>query len=249
MTDTSGKLTSKPVTVSWDGLRRGCRASSPLIPGILVFGMLCGVVARQMGLTFVENLLLNAFVFSGAAQLASLDQWSYPLPIVAIVVTSLLINLRFLMLGLSAQPWLKSVDQRLVYPTLGVMTDQGWTMGMVAYQRGERDAAYFIGTNGMIWPVWLAAACVGYVAGTGIGDPARYGLDFSITVIFAANLVSAWRGRSDAIPWLSAGAAALVAAWMIPGNWYVLIGGITGFVVGFLLTPANPIVISSTEAT
>ena len=235
------------VTVTWAGFRRGCRASSPLIPGILIFGMLCGVVARQAGLTFLENLLMNLFVFSGAAQLAAMDQWAYPLPMVAIVISTLLINLRFLMAGIAAQPWLKAVDQRYVYSSLAVVTDQGWTMGMLGYQRGERDAGYFIGTNVLIWPVWGAAACVGYLAGTGIGDPARIGLDFSITIIFTANLVTAWRGRADLLPWLAAAGAALVVWWLVPGNWYVMAGGIAGFVAGYVKAPRTVVVISSTE--
>jgi 4-azaleucine resistance transporter AzlC len=238
MTPTGPDLASPSITITWAGVRRGCRASSPLIPGILVFGMLCGVVARQAGLSFVENLLLNLFVFSGAAQLAAIDQWIYPLPLASIVITTLLINLRFLMAGIAAQPWLRAVDQRYVYPTLAVVTDQGWTTGMLGYQKGERDAGYFVGTNGLIWPIWGAAACVGYVVGTGIGDPARIGLDFSITVIFAANLVSAWRGRADLLPWVAAAGVSLVTWWLVPGNWYVMAGGIAGFTAGYVLAPS-----------
>ena len=248
MTPTVSDLPSTRVTLTRAGLRRGLKASTPLIPGILVFGMLCGVVARQAGLTFLENLLMNMVVFSGAAQLASLDQWTDPLPILAIVITTLLINLRFLLLGISAQPWLRFISPRIVYPNLSIITDQGWTIGMVGYQRGERDAGYFFGANLMIWPVWIAAAIAGYLVGTGLGDPARIGLDFSITVIFAANLVSAWRGRSDAIPWLAAAGAALLAAWLIPGNWYILIGGITGFVAGVVKTPSTPTIVAKGES-
>lgn len=248
MNPASDDLTQTPVSLTWDGVRRGLVASSPLVPGILIFGMLCGVVARQAGLTFVENLLMNTIVFSGAAQLASLEQWATPLPITAIVVTTLLINLRFLLLGVSSQPWLRSVSPRVVYPNLAIVTDQGWTIAMVGYQRGERDAGYFFGAQLLIWPVWIVAAASGYLVGTGIGDPARLGIDFSVTVIFAANLVAAWRGKSDAIPWLMAGIAALLAAWLVPGNWYILIGGITGFIAGVLKTPASPTVVSTSES-
>lgn len=236
-----------PVTLTRVGIRRGMAAVYPLLPGMMVFGLLCGVVAREAGLTFLENLLMNVFVFAGASQLAAMDQWATPIPVVAVVVTTLLINLRFLLHGVAAQPWLRSVKPQVVYPTLGVVNDQSWTIAMVAYQRGERDAGYFVGANVVVVPFWVISACVGYLLGTGIGDPARIGLDFSVTVIFAANLVAAWRGRSDAIPWFAAGASALLAAWLIPGNWYVLIGGITGFVAGVMKAPSPPTVVSTSE--
>ena len=247
MSPASEDLTPRPVTLTWSGMRRGMTAVYPLLPGMMVFGVLCGVVAREAGLTFIENLLMNVFVFAGAAQLAAMEQWATPVPVVAAVVTTLLINLRFLLHGVAAQPWLRSVKPQVVYPTLGVVNDQSWTIAMVAYQRGERDAGFFVGANVLVVPFWVVAACAGYLLGTGIGDPARIGLDFSVTVIFAANLVAAWRGRSDAIPWLAAGGAALLSAWLIPGNWYVLIGGITGFVAGVLKAPPTPTVVSTSE--
>ena len=245
MTPTSSPLPSPPVTLTRQGLRRGAHAVYPLLPGMIIFGLLCGVVARQAGLSFVENVLMNVFVFAGAAQLASLEQWSTPLPVLAIVVTTLLVNLRFLLHGVAVQPWLRSVNPRIVYPTLGVVNDQSWTIAMVAYQRGERDAGFFVGANLCVVPFWVLSASAGYLLGTGLGDPARIGVDFSVTIVFAASLVSAWRGRSDAIPWLGAGGAALLTWWLIPGTWYILAGGLTGFAIGVLKSPTMSPVVST----
>jgi hypothetical protein len=34
----------------------------------------------------------------------------------------------------------------------------------------------------------------------------------------------------------------LLTSWLLPGTWYVLAGGITGFVVGYLFAPAPEVI-------
>ena len=44
-----------------------------------------------------------------------------------------------------------------------------------------------------------------------------------------------WRGKSDIVPWMVAAVAAMVAARLIPGNWYILIGGLVGSFAGAVI--------------
>lgn len=216
-----------------NGVRRGIQAAIPMGIGVAVYGLVFGLLARQVGLSIAENLLMNVFVFAGAAQTASLDLWTYPLPILSIVGTTLLINLRLILLGAAARPWLRRLPNREVYPILHVMADEGWAVVMNARRRGERDIGFFLGANLFVALCWLPSIVVGYVAGGGVGDPAAVGLDFAFTTVFAATLFSGYRTRFDLVPWGAAGSAALFAWWLLPGTWYVLVGGVTGFLVGF----------------
>ncbi len=211
------------------------RAAIPMGIGVAVYGIAFGVLARQVGLSWLENLLMNVFVIAGAAQTASLGQWSYPLPIASIVMTTLLINLRLILLGAAARPWLHELPDRKVYPMLHVMVDEGWAVAMNARRNGERDVGFFLGANLIVVLCWIAAVTVGHVVGRGVSDPAAIGLDFAFTIIFAAILVGGYRTRFDLLPWGAAGTAALLAWWLLPGTWYVLAGGLTGFTAGFLL--------------
>lgn len=218
------------------------RAAIPMGIGVAVYGLVFGLLARQVGLTFAENLLMNVVVFAGAAQTASLDFWTYPLPILSIVATTLLINLRLILLGAAARPWLRALPDRTVYPMLHVMADEGWAVAMNARRRGERDIGFFLGANLFVGLCWLPSIAVGHLIGGGVGDPAAVGLDFAFTTIFAATLFSGYRSRFDLVPWGAAGVAALLAWQLLPGTWYVLVGGIVGFVVGFAFGKPVPAV-------
>ena len=238
----TGNRRSSPVTFTRDGVFQGMRAAVPMSIGVAVYGVVFGLLARQVGLTFLENLIMNVFVFAGAAQTASLDQWSYPLPIFSIVATTLMINLRLILLGAAARPWLRHLPDHQVYPMLHVMADEGWSVAMNAHRRGEQNAGFFFGANALVGLAWLPAVLIGHLIGGSIGDPAAIGLDFAFTTIFAAILFGGYRTRFDLVPWGAAGGVALLTSWLLPGTWYVMAGGITGFVVGYLFAPA-PVVV------
>lgn len=116
----------------------------PVAVSVAAFGVVFGALARQVGLTLLEVILMNTLVFAGAAQIAALDLWVYPLPILAIVATTLLINLRLLLLGSALRSWLGRYTDRKVYPWLHIMADEGWALAMNRYARGERDAGFLM---------------------------------------------------------------------------------------------------------
>ena len=216
------------------GFRRGLVAGIPVAVSVAAYGIVFGVLARQVGLTLLEVILMNVVVFAGAAQTAALDLWTYPLPIFAIVTTTLLINMRLLLLGAALRPWLDRYPDRKVYPLLHIMADEGWALAMNRYARGERDAGFLAGALAMVPVGWLPAVVIGFLLGSQIGDPAAIGLDFAFASIFAAMLVGSWRGRFDLVPWTSAGLAAWAGSEWLPGTWYIMIGAVVGCVVAAL---------------
>ncbi|HSB81802.1 MAG TPA: AzlC family ABC transporter permease [Candidatus Methylomirabilis sp.] len=56
-------------------LRDGLWATLPLIPGVAVFGVVYGVLARQAGLNLWATLGMSALVFAGASQFIAVSMW------------------------------------------------------------------------------------------------------------------------------------------------------------------------------
>ncbi len=233
VTEEAGQASAQ---VRWTahGFRRGLTASIPVAVGVAAYGLVFGVLSRQVGLTLLEVILMNTLVFAGAAQTAALDLWTYPLPIAAIVVTTLLINLRNLLLGASIRPWVGRYPARRVYPWLHILADEGWAVAMSRYARGERDVGFLFGALTMVAFGWVPSVVIGFLIGSSIGDPAAIGLDFAFTAIFAAMLVGTWRSRFDLMPWTAAGLAAWLAYLWLPGTWYVVVGALAGGAVAAL---------------
>ncbi|MEM1400293.1 MAG: branched-chain amino acid ABC transporter permease, partial [Pseudomonadota bacterium] len=84
----------------------------------------------------------------------------------------------------------------------------------------------------IIWTGWTA---VGALAGSVIGDPQRWGLDFAFVAIFIALLGGFWSGNRTVIVWLAAAAASCLTKLLVPGAWYVLVGGLAGMAMAAVL--------------
>lgn len=229
--------TTPKVLFTRQGVARGIRATVPVGLGVATYGAVFGALANQTGVSFSENALMNVIVFAGASQTAALDIWSYPLPVLSIVFTVFLINLRLILLGASVRPWLDGIKPWHVYPMMHVMNDEGWSVAMNMRRHGERDAGVFLGCNLAVAIAWVSSTLVGHVIGGQIGDPAEFGLDFAFTLVFASMLFGSYKERFDLFPWAIAGMAAWLGYLFLPGTWYVVAGGLAGCLAAARFAP------------
>ena len=226
---------------SFAGLAEGVLVTLPLIPGTCVFAAAFGTLAAQKGLTLFQTVLMSGAMYAGASQLVALEAWPdrMTLGVVAtLVLVTVTVNLRCMLMSASLQPWLGTLPAWQVYPALFFTTDAQWLIGMRYRAEGGSDAAVFLGSGLIMWPMWTASSALGYWLGALVTDPKRFGFDLMLPIFFAAFAVPLWRGARRAVPWAISGAVSLVAAWLIPGWWFIVIGALAGSIAaGFLDEP------------
>jgi predicted branched-subunit amino acid permease len=83
---------------------------------------------------------------------------------------------------------------------------------------------------------WIAGTVAGSNIGQTIGNVEKFGIDFIYFAVFIFILVSMATSKPTFIPWSVAAIIALLAHAVLPGKWYVVIGGIAGALVGGLLS-------------
>ena len=193
-----------PVTFTRAGLAAGLRQMVPLAIGIFTYGLVFGVLSRQVGLSLLESLLMSSLVFAGSAQFVALGLWTAPLPVLQIVFTTLVVNLRHLLMGAAVYPWLSRVPAPLAFTSVFFMTDESWALTMRRLAGGYRDIAFLLGSGIMTFVAWVGSTLAGRALGGVIQDPTQWGLDFAFTAIFLALLAGFWRVKSDLLPWLVA---------------------------------------------
>lgn len=218
----------RPVTFSKSGVYKGFVRCIPVALGVGGYGVVFGVLAREAGLSVAEAALMSATVLAGAAQLIAVELWADPIPVLAVVGTTLVVNLRYVLMGASLRPWFRHLSPLQAYGSVFFTADENWALTMAELRSGNNRGAFLLGSGLAIWLFWVVATVVGATAGEFLGDPATYGLDFVLTAVFLAILVELWDGRSSLVPWAVAFIVAVLGASALPGRWYVLLGGFGG---------------------
>jgi 4-azaleucine resistance transporter AzlC len=218
---------------TFSGTVAGFRACVPVALGVAVYGVLFGLLARQKGMSWVEAQSMSLFVFAGASQLIALDLWGPELPVVSLIVTTFIVNLRHVLMGAALSPQLLRLSAGRAFGSLFFMTDESWAMTLARYADDKRrglasDGAFLIGAGLAVYVFWNVSTALGHVLVRGLDDPARYGLDFAFTAVFTALLVGLRPRRADVLPLIAATCAALLTARFCPGKWYILAGALAG---------------------
>jgi 4-azaleucine resistance transporter AzlC len=219
-------------TFTLRGTLEGAKLCIPIVISGFAIGLVFGVLARQAGLSVAESVLMSVLVFSGAAQFVVLGLWATPLPVATIALTTLVVGLRHLLMGAALSPWFSKLGRLKAYGSVFFMADENWALTMGEFSKGRRDAALLLGGGLAMFVSWTSSTLIGRTIGGALRDPARWGLDFAFTAVFLALLVGMWRGRSDLLPWAVAAVVAVAAHQWLPGQWYILLGGLAGSLTG-----------------
>jgi branched chain amino acid efflux pump len=229
-----------PQSVAWTlaGFNLGMRLALPVLPGMIAFGLAVGATAARKGFSFVDNLVMNVFVYAGMSQLVAMEAWPERVTLgamAALAVLMITVNARMLLMSAALYPWLRTSSPWRIYPTLHVLADPSWFIAMRYRAEGGSDAGILLGSSVLLAVAWVAATCVGHVGGTLIADPRRYGIDLVMPIFFAAMLIPLWRGSRRAVAWIVAGVVAVAVHQLAGGWWFIVAGAIAGSVVGGFL--------------
>lgn len=219
-------------TFTFRGMAAGAGAGLPLAVSCAVYGLVFGVLARQYGLSVVDAVVMSAMVSAGTSQFMVLDMWQTPLPVLAIVLTALIVNLRHILMGMTLQLFLSPLKPLQRYGSVFFLSDETWALTLRASAAGLRDGGFLLGAGLMLWTAWVSATAVGCLIGASLQDPARWGLDFAFAAVLLSLLTGMWKGRASLKPWAVAAIVSIAAAYWLPGKWYILIGGIAGSMTG-----------------
>jgi 4-azaleucine resistance transporter AzlC len=200
-------------TESAHRVRDGARLAAPPAVAVGVFGLTFGVLARDAGLGGPVAVVFSATTFAGSAQFAAASVLSAGGSLVAAIVAAVLLNARYVPIGLSVAPclrgpaWERGLRAQLV-------VDESWAISHVG--GGRYDPRLLLGAGLTLYAAWVGATAVGAVAGSLLGDPQALGLDAAFPALFLALLAGQVRGRRGVIAALAGAAVAAALVPMVP---------------------------------
>jgi 4-azaleucine resistance transporter AzlC len=215
--------------------RAGILAIAPAAVAVVPFGLLLGALAAQKGLSPVEVGLMSALVFAGSSQFVAIDLWAEPAPWAVLGLTTLTINLRHIMMGISLSRHLGafSPGQRLL--AVFALADEIWAMAERRAAEGRLQPAFYAGLAVTLYLNWVAWTVAGTALGALLANPARWGFDFAFTAIFIGLIVAFWRGRGTGLVIAASAIAAVLVERQFGGVWHIVTGGMAGMAAGATL--------------
>ena len=206
-----------------------------MVVAYIPIGLLWGTLAAGKGFSALAAMLMSVFVYAGASQFVAVDMWVQPLPLFVLTLTTLVVNLRHVLMSASISRHIKSVPTGWRYALMFILTDESWAMAERRALTRELDLGYLLGTFLPLWPTWFLCSFVGAAVGNRLGDPAVYGLDFAFSAIFLSIIMGFWKGPRTGAVIIASGLAAVAAKLLMPGAWYIMAGGVIGVIVAALL--------------
>ena len=219
----------------WDYFQKGALANLPVAASVAAYGSVLGVLAAQKQISWAVLLLMNLSIFAGSAQFVMVDMWVAPLPIMEIILAASVINLRYVLIGASLNPVFKHSKVAHKSLIMHFVADENWAVTMAAQRIGSATPAFLLGGGICLAFVWSCGTLAGHQLGMIIQDPEMFAMDFAFLAVFTALAVSLWRGKKDIIPWISAAVVSILAEHLLPGKWYIALGGIMGALTPVLL--------------
>jgi len=212
----------------------GVRDSLPLLLGVIPFALICGIASMEAGLPVWQAVVIPVVIFAGAAQLAVTHLFVIGAPAMVMVLTALVINLRFVMYSASIAPHFKVVPGRWRPLLSYLLTDQAYALSLTKFNQPEGcryPFAYTMGTGVTVFFSWHLFNGLGVLLGAGV--PESWGLDFGVPLTFMALLVPAVQDRPTLVAALVSGITA-VAAVGLPCGLNIIFAALMGIGGGLL---------------
>jgi 4-azaleucine resistance transporter AzlC len=209
---------------------RGFRALIPLWLGVIPFAFAYAVTALNGGLGLVETQLMSLLVFAGGSQFSAAGLFAVGASGVEIILTTFLLNARHMLYGLSLSRQVPmSAPGRLV--AAHFLTDEAYGVTLAS---GETSFGFLLGAELSVFIPWNLATGVGALAGQGIPDPTRLGVDFVFPLAFLALLIPLLKGWTEVLVAAVSGLLALAVSQVAPGGVAILVAGVAGSLLGAL---------------
>lgn len=217
---------------------RGMRIIAPGTVATAVWGLVTGVAMVKTGLSQWEALGMTLLVYAGSAQLAALPLMAADAPIWVVLVTALVVNLRFVIFSATLQPYFArfSLGRRVL---LGyITTDLGMAMFINRYgdcppaERGSTEQVWlFLGMAFANWLAWQSMSIAGiWLAGS---VPADWGLEFTAVLALLAITLPMLTNK----PVLAGAATAAVVA-VLAANFPLKLGLLVAVIAGMAVAMA-----------
>ncbi|WP_448546577.1 AzlC family ABC transporter permease [Thalassotalea fusca] len=208
----------------------------PLALATVPWGILCGSMAIQIGLTALQAQLMSLLVFAGAAQLAALTLMGAGSALSSIYSSTFVISSRHLLYSAVFREHILKYRFSLRTLLAFLLTDEMFALTCAYLDKHKVFSAMYAFVTGLVfYLVWNIATFTGIYLGQQLPDLSEYGLEFAIAATFIAIVVPSIKSKATLCSVIISGGSALILT-AIESEYTLVIATILGMVGGYALS-------------
>ena len=182
----------------------------PLALAVVPWGILCGSLAINIGLTPLQAQLMSLLVFAGAAQLAALTILGAVGPLSSIYSSTFVISSRHLLYSAVFRDHVRKSSLGLRCSIAFFLTDEMFAVTCAYMEKTKNFSAVYALSSGItFYLIWNISTFAGIIAGQHIPNLEHLGLEFAIAATFIAIVMPTIKNRSTLMAIISSGLSAI----------------------------------------
>lgn len=214
----------------------GVRAGVPVILGFIPVGIAYAVMARQAGFTALETILMSAAVFAGASQMMAVGMYAQGAGVIAMILTTFILNLRHLIMSTCVFNRLKGAGTGVKLLAAFGVTDETFAI-FTTQEEQTCSAAFLFGLIAVAYLAWVAGSAIGAAASYFLPAVVSASLGIALYAMFIGILApSLKRNLRLALLVVLTAAVNAVLTQFLPSSWALILSTLicAGFGVFFV---------------
>lgn len=192
--------------------------TTPVLFGYVAIGIPFGLMLVKAGYPWWLSPVMSILMYAGAGQYVAVGLFAAQVPLPAMAITMLMVNIRHIVYGLSLMQQFKTVGRWKPYLIFS-LTDETYALLTGVTPPPSVNPGSFYGSIALLNQLyWITGSLIGSLAGAII--PFSFaGVDFALTALFTVLLMDQLRRGGNGIPALIGGICAVAALLVVgPGN-------------------------------
>ncbi len=223
-----------------EGVIRGILRALPIVMGYVPVGFAFGVLAQKAGISFLNTVAMSLLVYAGAAQFIAVGLIEASVPGVSIVLTTLIVNLRHLIMTSALAPFLKGWKASELAAFSFQVTDETFAVHSTSFGSTSLVKREVFATNVTAQSAWVAGTWIGARAGRLVADVEAYALDYALPALFIALIVLQIKKINQVLLAIITGSLSVLLLLAGMDRWNIIIATLIGATLGVLFEQWDP---------
>lgn len=193
----------------------------PVMMGYLFIGVAYGVLMAGKGNALIWTFLMSLFVYAGSMQFVAVNFFAGPLNWAAVVIMTLMVNVRHVFYGLSMLPKFRDMGKKKPYMIFS-LTDETFSLLCSANVPEGVNRNWFLLFISLLDQLyWIVGSMLGGIAGSLIPFNTR-GIDFAMTALFVVIFTEQWESSKEHLPAIVGVAVSIVCLILFGASNFIL---------------------------